>query len=243
MDQSCSTDNRYHSANLLVLLSWWSLNNSMSINQEVNQATNENYAQLLDRIAQLEMKIESLAQTAQLNSTHTTDDLSQRVSRIEETLLLLADIHRYGRLQELLAAKDFYQADRETIAIILSISGESDLESITPNDVRHFSCHELRVIDTLWTTYSQGRFGFSIQAQVYQSVGGSLDTTIAQNDSIIVRMGEKVGWRKNNIWQKCDELDYSLNAPLGCHPSRWWNSPFGSKMTNFFLARLITCEI
>lgn len=243
MDQSRSTDNRYRPADLLVLLSWWSLNNCMSINQEISQTTDQNYTQLLDRIAQLEAKIESLTQTSQPNSIHTTDALNQRVSRIEETLLLLADIHRYGRLQELLAAKNFYQADLETISIILSISGESDLESITPNDVRHFSCHELRVIDTLWTTYSQGRFGFSVQAQVYQSVGGSLDTTIAQNDSIIVCMGEKVGWRKNNTWRKCDELDYSLNAPPGCHPSRWWNSPFGSKMTNFFLARLITCEI
>ncbi|MGL4881256.1 MAG: GUN4 domain-containing protein, partial [Waterburya sp.] len=32
-------------------------------------------------------------------------------------------------------------------------------------------------------------------------------------------------------------------APVGCHPSRWWNSPYGSKMTNFFLGRLITCDI
>ena len=200
----------------------------------VDPVNSEEYAQLRDRVRELEAKLQQV---------DSASNLSDRVTQIETKLLLVADVYRYGKLQELLAAGNFEQADRETIQIILSISGESDLESITPNDVRQFSCHELRVIDTLWTTYSQNRFGFSVQAQLYQSVGGSLDTTITQDDSIIVELGKKVGWWKNNTWQKCDELDYSLNAPEGCHPSRWWNSPFGAKMTNYFFARLITCEI
>jgi hypothetical protein len=82
-----------------------------------------------------------------------------------------------------------------------------------------------------------------VQAQLYQSVGGSLETTIAQDYSLIERFGDRVGWRVNGNWQKCDDLDYTLNAPMGCHPSRWWNSPFGAKMTNYFFARLITCEL
>lgn len=202
----------------------------MSINPTISQTD----SQLQDRLAALEAKVEQLSQ-----ANHVVD----RVTQIETKLLLVADIYRYGKLQELLAAGNFEQADRETVQIILSISGEPNLESITPNDVRRFSCHELRVIDTLWTTYSQNHFGFSVQAELYQAVGGSLNTTIAQDDSVIVELGKRVGWRKNNTWQKCDELDYSLNAPRGCHPSRWWNSPFGAKMTNYFFARLITCEL
>jgi hypothetical protein len=190
--------------------------------------------QLSERLAALEAKVEKLSQT---------NSLSDRVTQVETKLLLVADIYRYGKLQELLAAGNFAQADRETVQIILSISGEPNLESITPNDVRHFACHELQVIDTLWTTYSQNHFGFSVQAELYQSVGGSLETTIAQDDAIIVELEKRVGWRKDNTWKKCDDLDYSLNAPRGCHPSRWWNSPFGAKMTNYFFARLITCEL
>ena len=200
----------------------------------VDPVNSEEYAQLRDRIGELESKFQQVDSLAHL---------SDRVTQIETKLLLVADIYRYGKLQDLLAEGNFEQADRETIQIILSISGESELDSITPNDVRLFSCHELHVIDTLWTTYSQNRFGFSVQARLYQSVGGSLDTTITQDDSIIVELGKKVGWWKNNAWQKCDQLDYSLNAPEGCHPSRWWNSSFGAKMTNYFFARLITCEI
>jgi GUN4-like len=195
-------------------------------------------AQLSDRVVELEAKVQHLSE--RLNQVLT---LSERVERIEDTLLLVSDRYRLQRLQELLKAGDFREADQETIRVFLAITRAPNLESITPNDVRQFPCYELQVIDQLWTTYSQGRFGFSVQLQVYQSVGGSLETTIAQDNAVIQRLGEKVGWWANNRWQKCDELNYTLNAPLGCHPSRWWNSPFGSKMTNYFFARLITCEI
>lgn len=200
----------------------------MSTHQE------EDYVQLCDRLTELESKFQHLSQLF---------TLPERVTKIEDTLLLVADVYRFRRLQELLAAGDWQQADRETIQVILSVTKAPDLESISPNDVRQFPCNELYVIDRLWTNYSQGRFGFSVQAQLYQSVGGSLETTIAQDYSVIERFGDRVGWRVNSNWQKCDDLDYTLNAPIGCHPSRWWNSPFGAKMTNYFFARLITCKL
>lgn len=179
----------------------------------------------------------------QTQSLNQSLSLEERVKSIEATLLLVADVYRFQRLSELLEAGNWREADSETIRVIVEISGQTELEAITPNDVRQFPCNQLRVIDKLWTTYSQERFGFSAQVQQYQSVGGSLETTIAQDYAVIERFGEQVGWRVNGQWQKCDDLDYSLNAPKGCHPSRWWNSPFGSKMTNFFFARLITCAI
>ncbi|MBW4613462.1 MAG: GUN4 domain-containing protein [Desmonostoc vinosum HA7617-LM4] len=194
----------------------------------------EDYTQLQSKITELEAKVEHLTQLL---------TLPERVTQIETNLLLIADVYKFQRLQELLAAGDFQQADQETIRVILDITGAVDLEAIAPEDVRRFPCNQLQVIDKLWTTYSQGRFGFSVQAQIYQQVGGSIETTIAQDNSVIEKLGKLTGWRLNNKWLKCDELDYTLNAPLGCHPSRWWNSPFGSKMTNYFFNRLITCEI
>ncbi|MBW4634387.1 MAG: GUN4 domain-containing protein [Iphinoe sp. HA4291-MV1] len=170
-------------------------------------------------------------------------NLGDRIARSEENFLLVADIHRYKKLRELLATGNFTEADWETIRVIQAITGEPELGDITPDDMRQFPCDELRVIDNLWTNYSQGRFGFSVQIQIYQSVGGSLDTTINQDTGVIERFGERVGWRVDNKWLKCDDLDYTLAAPIGCHPSRWWNSPFGSKMTNYFFNRLLVCAI
>ncbi|MBR8839943.1 MAG: GUN4 domain-containing protein [Stigonema ocellatum SAG 48.90 = DSM 106950] len=169
--------------------------------------------------------------------------LSERVARVEDNFIVVADFYKYKKLRDLLTQGDFREADWETIRVIQAIAGEPNVESITPEDMRQFPCDELRVIDSLWRTYSKGRFGFSVQMQIYQSVGGSLETTIAQDTKFIEHFGEQVGWRVDNKWLKCDDLDYTLAAPIGCHPSRWWNSSFGSKMTNYFFNRLLTCGI
>ncbi|GAB1538314.1 hypothetical protein NUACC21_09720 [Scytonema sp. NUACC21] len=180
-------------------------------------------------------------QIQQLNQR--LSSLTERIARSEENLILVADLYKYKKLRDLLAVGNLRAADLETIQVILTVTGQPDVESITPDDMRRFPCDELQVIDNLWKTYSKGRFGFSVQMQIYQSVGGSLNTTISQDITVIERFGERVGWRVNSKWQKCDELNYTLVAPIGCHPSRWWNSPFGSKMTNYFFNRLMACEL
>lgn len=191
--------------------------------------------QLIDRLSRIETQLQQFGQIL--------GQLNDRLERSEQSLMLVTDIERYGKLRDLLAAGDFREADWETIRVIQAVTGEPNLEEITPDDMRQFPCSVLRVIDNLWRTYSQDKFGFSAQINLYQSVGGNLETTISQDRKLIEQFGERVGWRVENRWLKCDDLDYTLNAPIGCHPSRWWNSPFGSKMTNFFFNRLITCEI
>lgn len=179
------------------------------------------------------------AQLQQFNQL--LSSLTERVARSEENLILVADVYKYKKLQDLLTAGDLREADWETIRVILTLTGQPDVESITPDDMRRFPCDQLRVIDR--TTYSKGRFGFSVQMQIYQSVGGSLETTISQDTKAIEHLGERIGWRVDGKWRSCDDLDYTLAAPIGCHPSRWWNSPFGSKMTNYFFNRLLTCGL
>ena len=168
--------------------------------------------------------------------------ISTKISQLEDDLMLLGDRYRYQNLQKYLADENWFEADKETIRLILAVTAK-EIEELTPEDIQHFPCNDLTVIDRLWMKYSDGRFGFSPQLKIYQEKGGSFDTTIEQNQQLIEAWGKDLGWRKDNRWLPCSELDFSLNAPMGCHPSRWWNSPYGSKMTNFFLGRLITCEI
>lgn len=176
-------------------------------------------------------------------------DLPQQLSQLQRQLMVVGDLYRYDTLHEQLANQQWFAADRETVALIADIASVSDLEDLSPRDIRSFSCGELQVIDRLWTTYSGGHFGFSVQVQVYQSLGGNLETTIGEDQRLIEHWGAALGWRSGvsetqrggDRWRSCDELDFSLNAPRGCHPSRWWNSPYGSRMTNYFLNRLMTC--
>ena len=168
--------------------------------------------------------------------------LSQQISTLEDKFLLVADNYRYETLQKYLAEENWFDADWETIRLILDVMGK-EIEELTPEDIQHFPCKDLMTIDGLWLKYSDNRFGFTPQLKIYQKVGGNIQTTIEQNQQLVEKWGEILGWRKNNRWLPCKELDFSLNAPEGCHPSRWWNSPYGSKMTNFFLGRLMNCNI
>ncbi|MGF1522253.1 MAG: GUN4 domain-containing protein [Leptolyngbyaceae cyanobacterium] len=178
-------------------------------------------------------------------------ELPQQVSQLERRLMVVGDLYRYETLHEQLANQEWFAADKETVNLIAAIAGVSELEELSPRDIRSFSCGELQVIDRLWTTYSEGRFGFTVQVQIYQELGGTLETTIGENLDLVQRWGAVLGWRSGvteqnpggDRWRKCDELDFSLDAPKGCHPSRWWNSPYGSRMTNYFLNRLMTCEL
>ena len=178
-------------------------------------------------------------------------ELPAKVDQLERRLMVVGDLYRYETLHEQLINQEWFAADKETVSLIAAIAGVSDLEELSPRDIRSFSCGELQVIDRLWTTYSEGRFGFTVQLQIYQTLGGTLETTIGEDLDLVQRWGAELGWRSGvteqnpngDRWRKCDELDFSLNAPRGCHPSRWWNSPYGSRMTNYFLNRLITCEL
>uniref|UniRef100_A0ACD5GNP1 GUN4 domain-containing protein n=1 Tax=Desertifilum tharense IPPAS B-1220 TaxID=1781255 RepID=A0ACD5GNP1_9CYAN len=38
-------------------------------------------------------------------------------------------------------------------------------------DIDNFPGEDLHILDQLWLNYSKGRFGFSVQAQIYRSLG------------------------------------------------------------------------
>lgn len=214
----------------------------------MNALMSDNQDQIVEQLStQLSAIQEQLSQLSNRfdnweNNLREVSSLSTKISQLEDDLMLLGDRYRYQDLQKYLAAENWFEADKETIRVILAVTAK-EIEELTPEDIQHFPCNDLMVIDRLWLKYSDGRFGFSPQLKIYQSQGGSFNTTVEQNQQLVETWGEHLGWRKDNRWLPCSELDFSLNAPLGCHPSRWWNSPYGSKMTNFFLGRLITCNI
>lgn len=173
--------------------------------------------------------------------------LAERVSllekRLEDALMLLTDTYRYGKLKELLEAGKFDEADLETTRVMIEIAGKPTMDDITPDDLKKFPCNALMVIDRLWQKYSNNRFGFSVQLRLYQSFGGNMDTIRAQENKYLRLVSESIGWRVDGEIVEREDFDFSLNAAEGALPGNWWNSPYGAKMANFFLARLIACEI
>jgi len=146
----------------------------------------------------------------------------------------------YTNLRDLLAAKKWREADRET-ARVLKVAGVLDSESI-----EKFPCEDLRTIDQLWVKCSNGRFGFSVQKRIYQSLGG----TRKYDEKVWEKFGDRVGWRKNNEWLSYGDYTFSEKAPEGHLPQVelvelrgvcWWVWVWAA--ISSLASRLVKCNI
>ncbi|GBL15156.1 Ycf53-like protein [Microcystis aeruginosa NIES-1211] len=104
----------------------------------------------------------------------------------------------YTRLRDLLAAGEWKEADYETNRAMLQAAKRKRNGNgyFYPGDIGSFSCEDLRIIDQLWLSASQGKFGFSVQREIYESLGG----TTTYNEVVWNKFGDRVGWRKGGQW-------------------------------------------
>ncbi len=109
----------------------------------------------------------------------------------------------YTRLRDLLAAQKWKDADDETYLVMLKVVGRKDRDWITREELLNFPCTDLRTIDRLWVKYSNGRFGFSVQKNIYLQVGGKADGEY--HEEAWNKFGNRVGWRKDVGWRKNKE--------------------------------------
>jgi serine/threonine-protein kinase len=116
---------------------------------------------------------------------------------------------RYQHLERLLQTGDWRGADKETAKQMLAVANQTEQGWLEVEDTENFPCEDLRAIDGLWVKYSNGRFGFSVQKRIYQSLGG----TRKYDKRIWNTFGDRVGWRKNDEWQDYNDLIFSTKAP------------------------------
>jgi WD40 repeat protein/O-acetyl-ADP-ribose deacetylase (regulator of RNase III) len=79
------------------------------------------------------------------------------------------------QLRDLLAAEQWQEAAQETTALMLRISSREAEGWLRQEDIENFPCTDLLTIDQLWVKYSDGRFGFSVQNQTWQNIGGTVE--------------------------------------------------------------------
>ncbi|GAB4375242.1 MAG: hypothetical protein Kow00121_20760 [Elainellaceae cyanobacterium] len=143
---------------------------------------------------------------------------------------------RYAQLANDLAAGLWRKADEETLRVMLQVADREEQRYLNLDDIRQFPCQELQKIDQLWVQFSQGRFGFSVQKQIWLEVGGWVESEERRVDTGKSRFfqkiyryfrrtlrgneydkwrqfGERVGWRKQNQWLEYSELSFSESAP------------------------------
>jgi hypothetical protein len=122
----------------------------------------------------------------------------------------------FSKLNSLLQAQNFKEANLETRKIMLAVANREEEGWLRIEDAEKFPCKELRSIDQLWLKYSSGKFGISVQQQIYQSLGGTKE----YNQDVWESMGDHVGWRQGGKWLDYSGLNFTQTAPSGHMPIR-----------------------
>lgn len=132
----------------------------------------------------------------------------------------------YSPLQYLLASQEWEKADEQTRKLVLQAADRSD-NWLRNEEIKSLACEDLFIIDRLWTIYSQGRFGFSVQKRIWESLG-SEKPDISRGEEF----SDRVGWHKQktktdsyydilNLYtiKRREDIPCDLNAPEGNLPS------------------------
>ena len=135
---------------------------------------------------------------------------------------------------------------------MLQVVGRELGESISKEELRRFPCTELQTIDQLWIDASQGRFGFSIQKDIYLQSGGSIDGQFSSKE-VWQEFERRVGWYvgESGVWY--GDLTFSIEAPVGHLPTLCWQifshdeipmtvPIIGSRLYSCIFPRLEACK-
>ena len=116
----------------------------------------------------------------------------------------------YTPLQQLLALQEFQEADRLTLDKLCELAGDtaSVRKWLYFTQVESLPVTDLQTINTLWKVHSEGKFGFSVQREIWLSSGKNWD-----------KLWPLIGWKKGNNWTRYpQEFIWDLSAPRGHLP-------------------------
>jgi GUN4-like/ARM-like repeat domain, GUN4-N terminal len=116
----------------------------------------------------------------------------------------------YSPLQALLAAQSFEAADRLSMQKLCELAGADAVRRkwLYFTEVEQFPATDLQTLDGLWQLYSEGKFGFSRQREIWLSLGQNWET-----------LWSRIAWRNETTWTRYpNEFIWDLSAPDGHLP-------------------------
>jgi hypothetical protein len=133
----------------------------------------------------------------------------------------------FHTLNELLQSKRWEEADLETKKIIYRIS-QNELPNshwykkyppgyTVEEHIKVIPKKYLATIDRLWKKHSNGRFGFSIQKQIWEKLCKQEEIHYLDEYNTIKKFGDLVGWRKKGDWLYYVDLYESVKTSAPGH--------------------------
>ncbi|MBE7386019.1 MAG: GUN4 domain-containing protein [Leptolyngbya sp. SIO1E4] len=115
---------------------------------------------------------------------------------------------RYQKLEDYLKNGQWKEADQETYRLMITAVGKDVGQIFEPEELLVFPRDELKAIDGLWVKHSNGKFGFSVQKDLYlNQCGGILDGKY--HEEAFSNLFKVVGWRR---------IKYGIASPYGHLP-------------------------
>ena len=197
--------------------------------REENQVLINQNNELKKDIRELNLGISSLTkkviEASEPNNSANVESVSSSDTERQQAVMAIPIVSRTGadsrfkELQSLLAASKFQEANEKTAKTMNWIAQQED-GWISTAEAGDFECVDLQTIDRLWRAASYGKFGFSVQQDIWESTGNT------------EKFGDQVGWRlKNqtgqNLWKKYKDLTFDLRAKPGHLPARNLDPEYG----------------
>lgn len=116
----------------------------------------------------------------------------------------------YQDLEALLSQEQFESADRLTIQKMCALAGGGAQQRkwLYFSEVDQFPKTDLQSIDRLWRIYSDDKFGFSVQREIWLGVGQNWE-----------KLWPKIGWKNGRTWTRYPQgFTWNLSAPKGHLP-------------------------
>lgn len=123
----------------------------------------------------------------------------------------------YVHLEALLKAGKWKEADQETSKQMCQVMERQKEGWLRIEDIEQFPCADLRIIDQLWIKHSNGRFGFSVQKEIWQQCGSPAQYNRSWEKFCEV-VGWRIRWRIGSEWKAFPDLTFDISAPKGHLP-------------------------
>ena len=122
----------------------------------------------------------------------------------------------FQKLEEYLQNGQWREADEETAKLMIQIGDKDEKGYLNLDDIKDFPCEELRIINDLWVNNSEGKFGFTVQKQIWVDCGGKIGE---YKEEPFRKFVEQVRWYNRDTYTWWQDITYEeIMAPRGQLP-------------------------
>jgi hypothetical protein len=173
-----------------------------------------------------------------LLSETSSPNKQQKISEVRKSL----QAHLFAELNYLMKVPNWKDANEKNSVLMRNIAGREEQGYLEISDINKFSCPALSTIDKLWVQHSDGKFGFSVQKHILDSVSKQPGRYDNINEEAWTNLIYRYGWNNSG-------LTYNLNkAEPGHLPARMVRclgtlGQCGGAVMSSLSVRVVDCNI